>query len=305
MKLNRKKAVMENILQISKSRTISTGTQDNVETITDYLHRKMREKGNTHQKNDDDKTHSLYHLIPFSYLQHSSCLKGMGENKTSSATGILQTSGISSVAEQFPGLSSDELLMKMSVSKGIKKTGNKHHMMLSNVVCGDTKGNENVSGSINIGKNNCTNLAPVISNADLKTFTETKMEKSEAVGESVPLSAHITASQFPEKHYVQAVHNHIETYTAEKNTTFQGSADIQENKSDTLIYRFHKWGNDASVSIQPQTGGVVVLQPSDSSVGQRLIENWPEELKRQWYLSSDDRNERKQQHQNSDDDEDS
>ncbi|MGL5758785.1 SpaN/EivJ family type III secretion system needle length determinant [Plesiomonas sp.] len=54
-----------------------------------------------------------------------------------------------------------------------------------------------------------------------------------------------------------------------------------------LVYRFQRWGGDHTVMIQPQIGGGLQLNSSDTLVHQRLDEHWSAGNPQQWQLSYD------------------
>lgn len=70
-----------------------------------------------------------------------------------------------------------------------------------------------------------------------------------------------------------------------------------------LTYRFSSWGAEHAVTVQGQTGGTLLLQPSDPLVAQRLGEQWQSGNPQQWQLARDG-GEGREQHQPQQDEED-
>lgn len=64
-----------------------------------------------------------------------------------------------------------------------------------------------------------------------------------------------------------------------------------------LTYRFSRWGADHTVSVQGQTGGTLVLQPSDTLVAQQLSDQWQSGNPQKWQLTPDGGEGRRQRHQ--------
>lgn len=74
-------------------------------------------------------------------------------------------------------------------------------------------------------------------------------------------------------------------------------------ESNSLIYRFQRWGGDYSVSIQPQSGAMM-LSPSDALVEQKLNDNWFSGNPHRWHLVQEENKEgRHSQNQHMTDDE--
>ncbi|KVT72953.1 type III secretion system needle length determinant, SpaN/EivJ family [Burkholderia ubonensis] len=57
-----------------------------------------------------------------------------------------------------------------------------------------------------------------------------------------------------------------------------------------LTYRFSRWGGEHAVAVQAPVNGVLLLQPSDALVAQRLSEQWQSGNPQQWQLARDDAN---------------
>ncbi|WP_175743436.1 type III secretion system needle length determinant, SpaN/EivJ family [Burkholderia ambifaria] len=55
-----------------------------------------------------------------------------------------------------------------------------------------------------------------------------------------------------------------------------------------LTYRFSCWGGEHAVTVQAPVNGVLLLQPSDALVAQRLSEQWQSGNPQQWQLVRDD-----------------
>ncbi|WP_217591405.1 type III secretion system needle length determinant, SpaN/EivJ family [Burkholderia sp. GbtcB21] len=54
-----------------------------------------------------------------------------------------------------------------------------------------------------------------------------------------------------------------------------------------LTYRFSRWGGEHAVTVQAPANGVLLLQPSDALVAQRLSEQWQSGNPQQWQLARD------------------
>lgn len=64
-----------------------------------------------------------------------------------------------------------------------------------------------------------------------------------------------------------------------------------------LTYRFTRWGAEHAVTVQGQTGGAFLLQPSDSLVTQQLSAQWQSGEPQKWQLARDGSEGREQSHQ--------
>lgn len=64
-----------------------------------------------------------------------------------------------------------------------------------------------------------------------------------------------------------------------------------------LTYRFTRWGAEHTVTIQGQTGGALLLQPSDPLVTQQLSAQWQSGEPQKWQLARDGSEGREQRNQ--------
>lgn len=81
------------------------------------------------------------------------------------------------------------------------------------------------------------------------------------------------------------------------------TAVIPNTQQGGLTYRFSRWGADYTVSVQGQTGGTLLLQPSDTLVAQQLSDQWQSGNPQKWQLAQDG-GEGRGQHQQQDHEED-
>ncbi|EPB0089305.1 type III secretion system needle length determinant, SpaN/EivJ family [Escherichia coli] len=101
---------------------------------------------------------------------------------------------------------------------------------------------------------------------------------------------------------VPLTRSRTETPVPEMAPSFQAPSEMTE-KGEALVYRFRTWGREASVCIQPQHGGAMMLQPSDVAVEQRLVAHWPAGQQWHWYLASDEQGARNYYQPNRDNEE--
>ncbi|HID7510677.1 TPA: type III secretion system needle length determinant, SpaN/EivJ family [Enterobacter hormaechei] len=74
-------------------------------------------------------------------------------------------------------------------------------------------------------------------------------------------------------------------------------ADTPRMQPSGLTYRFTRWGAEHTVTIQGQTGGALLLQPSDPLVTQQLSAQWQSGDPQKWQLARDGSEGREQRHQ--------
>ncbi|WP_157380559.1 type III secretion system needle length determinant, SpaN/EivJ family [Burkholderia ubonensis] len=75
------------------------------------------------------------------------------------------------------------------------------------------------------------------------------------------------------------------------------SVDVPQS---ALTYRFSRWGGEHAVTVQAPANGVLLLQPSDALVAQRLSEQWQSGNSQQWQLARDGGEQRQPQQQEED-----
>ncbi|GDR21904.1 hypothetical protein BvCmsOUNP033_04724 [Escherichia coli] len=129
-----------------------------------------------------------------------------------------------------------------------------------------------------------------------------KKEKADHTGMPAALLVPHPTGMFSGHSPVPLTPSRTDTPVPEMAPSFQAPSEMTE-KGEALVYRFRTWGREASVCIQPQHGGAMMLQPSDVAVEQRLVAHWPAGLQRHWYLASDEQGARKYYQPNRDDDE--
>ncbi|HFP4751028.1 TPA: type III secretion system needle length determinant, SpaN/EivJ family, partial [Escherichia coli] len=129
-----------------------------------------------------------------------------------------------------------------------------------------------------------------------------KKEKTDHPGTSVAPPVPHPVGRGAGHSLVLLTQSRTETLVPEMAPSFLAPSEMTE-KGEALVYRFRMWGREASVSIQPQHGGAMMLQPSDVAVEQRLVAHWPAGQQRHWYLSSDEQGARNYYQPNRDDDE--
>lgn len=79
--------------------------------------------------------------------------------------------------------------------------------------------------------------------------------------------------------------------------------DTSSMDSNSLTYRFQRWGGEYSVNIQAQSGSMM-LSPSDALVEQKLNDNWQSGNPHRWHLvQEDNRDGHQSQNQHMTDDE--
>lgn len=74
-------------------------------------------------------------------------------------------------------------------------------------------------------------------------------------------------------------------------------ADTPIMQPSGLTYRFTRWGAEHTVTIQGQTSGALLLQPSDPLVTQQLSAQWQSGDPQKWQLARDGSEGREQRHQ--------
>ncbi|MGC3029870.1 type III secretion system needle length determinant, SpaN/EivJ family [Burkholderia sp. DN3021] len=65
------------------------------------------------------------------------------------------------------------------------------------------------------------------------------------------------------------------------------SAPAVDVPQSALTYRFSRWGGEHAVTVHAPANGVLLLQPSDALVAQRLSEQWQSGNPQQWQLARD------------------
>ncbi|EDE2462453.1 hypothetical protein GBF48_21375 [Salmonella enterica subsp. enterica] len=272
--------VMENIIPPCNTGKIPSATQDSVESLTDFLKKKMKDCGKKTRKDREEERVHGEHPLPFRYLP-SACLP----EKAGKCGG--QPEALSVVARHFPGQTPDGGQVRALLSKRIKKKEAGDTMPApAGAAC---EGHPGASGPD-------AGLTPAERPAGKKK------EKADLPGTPVALPVSHSAGMVSGHSPIPLTRPRTETPVPEMPPSFQAPPEMPE-KGDTLVYRFRTWSREASVSIQPQHGGAMVLQPSDVAVEQRLVAHWPTEQERHWYLSSDAQEERKHYQRNRDDDE--
>lgn len=74
-------------------------------------------------------------------------------------------------------------------------------------------------------------------------------------------------------------------------------ADAPMIQPSGLTYRFTRWGAEHAVTVQGQTSGALLLQPSDSLVTQQLSAQWQSGDPQKWQLARDGSEGRESRHQ--------
>ncbi|EOJ9551104.1 type III secretion system needle length determinant, SpaN/EivJ family [Escherichia coli] len=203
-----------------------------------------------------------------------------GEKKEKAGKGGGQPEALSVVARYFPGQTADGGQVRALLSKRIK---------------------EKESGAAREG------WYPGASGADAgllpaESAAGEKKEKADHTGMPAALLVPHPTGMFSGHSPVPLTPSRTDTPVPEMAPSFQAPSEMTE-KGEALVYRFRTWGREASVCIQPQHGGAMMLQPSDVAVEQRLVAHWPAGLQRHWYLASDEQGARKYYQPNRDDDE--
>lgn len=75
------------------------------------------------------------------------------------------------------------------------------------------------------------------------------------------------------------------------------TAEVSNSPQGGMTYRFSRWGADYRVNVQGQTGGTLLLQPSDTLVAQQLSDQWQSGNPQKWQLAQDGGEGRGQRHQ--------
>lgn len=115
---------------------------------------------------------------------------------------------------------------------------------------------------------------------------------------STPVSSN--ADVQPKANFLQKSNLEAKIQAAVENRKTLETSGVDAN---SLIYRFQRWGGDYSVSIQPQSGAMM-LSPSDAIVEQKLNDNWFSGNPHRWHLVQDENKEgRHSQNQHMSDDE--
>lgn len=272
--------VMESIIPPCNTGKIPSATQDSVESLTDFLNKKMKDCGKKTRKDREEERVHGEHPLPFRYLP-SACLP----EKAGKCRG--QPEALSVGARHFPGQTADGGQVRVLLSKRIKEKEAGDTMPApAGAAC---EGHPGASGPD-------AGLPPAESAAG------EKKEKADHPGTPVALPVPHPIGRASGHSPVPLTRSRTETPVPETPPSFQEPPEMTE-KGEALVYRFRTWGREASVSIQPQHGGAMVLQPSDVAVEQRLVAHWPAEQERHWYLSSDEQGARKHYQPNRDDDE--
>ncbi|WP_279205322.1 type III secretion system needle length determinant, SpaN/EivJ family [Obesumbacterium proteus] len=85
--------------------------------------------------------------------------------------------------------------------------------------------------------------------------------------------------------------------TPHRAAVYSQTTEILNTEQSGLTYRFSRWGGDFAVAVQGQTGGTLLLQPSDAYVAHRLSEQWQSGNPQKWQLARDGSEENKQRQQ--------
>lgn len=284
--------LMGNTIQSCNTQKIRSTIQNSVESITDILNKKMNGCSQKKRKDKEEDQANIYYNLPLRHLLPTSLSEKVGKDRVKLEAPLLF--GKSIAANHFLGRTADGELVRVLLTKRIKEKGvpDKHHpyVML-------TSAGVRSEGNVKVQR---TDICITPENR----LSEEKNEKVETTDASVSqLFLHpvkILSGNPP----IPLIQHRTETpvQVLEKQLSFQEPPEITA-EGEILIYRFRTWGRDAFVSIQPKNGGAMVLQPSDIGVGQRLVAQWPVDQERQWYLSSEEKDERKPHQHNSDDEE--
>ncbi|KVD82927.1 type III secretion system needle length determinant, SpaN/EivJ family [Burkholderia ubonensis] len=79
------------------------------------------------------------------------------------------------------------------------------------------------------------------------------------------------------------------------------SAPAVDVPQSALTYRFSRWGGEHAVTVQTPANGVLLLQPSDALVAQRLSEQWQSGNPQQWQLARNGSEQQRPQQQQEED----
>lgn len=265
--------VMESIIPPCNTGKIPSATQDSVESLTDFLKKKIKDCGKkTRKGREEERVYGGEHPLPFRYLPPACLPEKAGK-------GGGQPEALSVVARYFPGQTADGGQVRALLSKRIKE-------MESG---GAREGYPGSSGAD-------AGLLPAESAAG------EKKEKADPPGMPAALLVPHPTGMFSGHSPVPLTRSRTETPVPEMAPSFQAPSEMTE-KGEALVYRFRTWGREASVCIQPQHGGAMMLQPSDVTVEQRLVAHWPAGQQRHWYLASDEQGARNYYQPNRDDEE--
>ncbi len=265
--------VMESIIPPCNTGKIPSATQDSVESLTDFLKKKIKDCGKkTRKGREEERVYGGEHPLPFRYLPPACLPEKAGK-------GGGQPEALSVVARYFPGQTADGGQVRALLSKRIKEKE-------SGVA---REGYPGASGA-DVG------LLPAESAAG------EKKEKADHPGMPAALLVPHPTGMFSGHSPVPLTRSRTETPVPEMAPSFQAPSEMTE-KGEALVYRFRTWGREASVCIQPQHGGAMMLQPSDVAVEQRLVAHWPAGQQRHWYLASDEQGARNYYQPNRDDEE--
>ncbi len=265
--------VMESIIPSCNTGKIPSATQDSVESLTDFLKKKIKDCGKkTRKGREEERVYGGEHPLPFRYLPPACLPEKAGK-------GGGQPEALSVVARYFPGQTADGGQVRALLSKRIK---------------------EKESGVAREGY-------PGASGADAgllpaESVAGEKKEKADPPGMPAALLVPHPTGMFSGHSPVPLTRSRTETQVPEMAPSFQAPSEMTE-KGEALVYRFRTWGREASVCIQPQHGGAMMLQPSDVTVEQRLVAHWPAGQQRHWYLASDEQGARNYYQPNRDDEE--
>lgn len=281
---------MENVIQHCNTGNIPSANtaQDSVESITDFLSRKMNGCDRKQLKDKEEEQDNIYSVLLSRYLPPASLPVNTGKNGTTPE--MTSASGLQVVPENFWGKEQFRASLRKQVTE--KDIGGRYYSGATQTSAGT--GNEE---SVRIPEMD----TGITSTGKMKVEKKTNAEATNTFASESPLFLH-TVSMSSGKSPVSLIQFRTETPAPERQLQLPGQTTPEmTEKGDAVIYRFQRWNRDASVSIQPQSGGVMVLQPSDRGVEQQLVTHWPTEQEPLWYLFSDEHGKQKYHQERSDD----
>ncbi|HHR5906270.1 TPA: type III secretion system needle length determinant, SpaN/EivJ family [Providencia alcalifaciens] len=264
--------------------------QENVESLDDILRSKVEDKSNSNSEEREDDTLSMEGFLaaPLAMLSTISTISTIStkhqrgvqpqEQKNQNGMGNFRNENLLSLkfnnSKSILNIGEGKALAR-GESASVKNNSTPLDVIRQKLISSEdisTDGEDSLLPSLK--KDNISTLKSADGGALSMTMLSTSTLSSSSVIDT-KMNASLLHSSTLEAKLQAAVEN-------------RKMLDTSSMDSNSLTYRFQRWGGEYSVNIQAQSGSVM-LSPSDALVEQKLNDNWQSGNPHRWHLVQEDK----------------
>ena len=264
--------------------------QENVESLDDILRSKVEDKSNSNSEEREDDSLSMEGFLaaPLAMLSTISTISTIStkhqrgvqpqEQKNQNGMGSFRNDNLLSLklnnSKSILNIGEGKALAR-GESASVKNNSTPIDVIRQKLISSEeisTDGEDSLLPSLK--KDNISTLKSAEGGALSMTMLSTSTLSSSSVIDA-KMNASLLHSSTLEAKIQAAVEN-------------RKMLDTSSMDSNSLTYRFQRWGGEYSVNIQAQSG-LVMLSPSDALVEQKLNDNWQSGNPHRWHLVQEDK----------------